>query len=373
MGSSQDHSIDEQLERKAKHLRQRKAKQKPEQTEKLCGSFCKQIGPRDQRKIILECLRIDMNGLESSVIKLNTKPDSKHPNLRPQEVSIKCSANKLKRYIIDAKWWAKWCDYTNFDQNDIILNQFDKESDTLGMSGPINFNNYMSTKRFESTQLYVKPERIENECLLMQRNFESGVGGIDSHVGSMRGLRENLFEHYDFEALYPSIWLHLYSWYSADTQIARYLKQDALIDEVGLMDGIEDSLKNELKDDLDGGAGKNMELDLYPSKLNEAIFKNHSYYYDQKENERKGSGNGLQQEQAAVEASREKMEDREVAKASKLQQMLGLRGGGSFQANAQTGNLNDHRADQTKSATTDTGNYPGIGKQRSKPSSKGGA
>lgn len=146
------------------------------------------------------------------------------------------------------------------------------------MSGPINFNNYMSTKRFESTQLYVKPERIENECLLIQRNFESGVGGIDPHVGSMRGLRENLFEHYDFEALYPSIWLHLYSWYSADIQIARYLKQDALIDESGLLD--EEEEKDPLKDDPDGG--KNMELDLYPSKLNEAIFKNHSYYYDQR-------------------------------------------------------------------------------------------
>ena len=44
----------------------------------------------------------------------------------------------------------------------------------------------------------------------------------------MRGLRENLFEHYDFEALQPNIWLHLYSWYSADTQIARYMKSDVL-------------------------------------------------------------------------------------------------------------------------------------------------
>lgn len=202
--------------------------------------------------------------------------------MKPQEVAIKCSANKLKRYIIDAKWWAKWCDYTNFDQNDIILNQFDKEPDSLAMSGPINFNNYMSTKRFESTQMYVKPERIENECLLIQRNVESGAGGIDPHVGSMRGLRENLFEHYDFEALYPSIWLHLYSWYSADTQIARYLKQDALIDEGGLMGGMgSQTLKQALADELKQGAAKNMELDLYPSKLNDAVFKNHSYYYDQ--------------------------------------------------------------------------------------------
>jgi hypothetical protein len=29
--------------------------------------------------------------------------------------------------------------------------------------------NYLSTKRFESTQLYVKPGRIENESLLADR------------------------------------------------------------------------------------------------------------------------------------------------------------------------------------------------------------
>ena len=33
----------------------------------------------------------------------------------------------------------------------------------------------------------------------------------------MRNLRANLFEHYDFEALFPQVWAHLYSWYSADT------------------------------------------------------------------------------------------------------------------------------------------------------------
>ena len=169
MGSSQDHSIDNQMQRGAQNRRNPATVGKPkiDQVEKVCGSFCKKIGPRDQRKIILECLRIDMNGLEQSTITVNTQASSKNPNAKPQEVTIKCSANKLKRYIIDAKWWAKWCDYTNFDQNDIILNQFDKEPDSLAMSGPINFNNYMSTKRFESTQMYVKPERIENECLLI--------------------------------------------------------------------------------------------------------------------------------------------------------------------------------------------------------------
>jgi hypothetical protein len=51
----------------------------------------------------------------------------------------------------------------------------------------------------------------------------------------MRGLRENIFEHYDFEALYPNVWSHLYSWYSADFCIARYLKLDAFNQDDNLM------------------------------------------------------------------------------------------------------------------------------------------
>lgn len=52
---------------------------------------------------------------------LNTDSNDKKNN-QPQEVEIKASANKLKRYIVDAKWWAKWCDYCNFDHDDILLN-----------------------------------------------------------------------------------------------------------------------------------------------------------------------------------------------------------------------------------------------------------
>jgi hypothetical protein len=39
--------------------------------------------------------------------------------------------------------------------------------------------------------LYSKPGKIENECLLEQRNMQSGIGGsgIDNNVSSMRGLR----------------------------------------------------------------------------------------------------------------------------------------------------------------------------------------
>jgi hypothetical protein len=46
--------------------------------------------------------------------------------------------------------------------------------------------------------------------------------------GQRHRLRENLIEHFDFEAVYPIVWKHLYSWYSADIQIARLLRKDAV-------------------------------------------------------------------------------------------------------------------------------------------------
>ena len=50
-----------------------------------------------------------MNGIEEGYV--NLQSDSANE----QVYAIKSSVNKLKRYIIDSKWWAKWCDYCNFD------------------------------------------------------------------------------------------------------------------------------------------------------------------------------------------------------------------------------------------------------------------
>lgn len=115
MNSSQDHEIDNQL--KLKNMNSKQGNRTP-----YCSSFCKKIGPKDQRNIILECLRIDTNDIQTGSIFLNMSDDPTNLN-QLQEIEIKCSANKLKRYIVDAKWWAKWCDYTNFDQSDLVLSQ----------------------------------------------------------------------------------------------------------------------------------------------------------------------------------------------------------------------------------------------------------
>ena len=70
----------------------------------------------------------------------------------------------------------------------------------------------------DQTELYEKPPRIMNLDLL------------DQFVpkGQRQRLKPNLIEHFDFESLYPSVWKHFYSWYSADVQIVRSLKKDVL-------------------------------------------------------------------------------------------------------------------------------------------------
>ena len=57
IGSSVNDSDDPDVDVR-KRSAQRKAKERP-----YCGSFCRKIGPKDQRRIILECLRLEMNNL----------------------------------------------------------------------------------------------------------------------------------------------------------------------------------------------------------------------------------------------------------------------------------------------------------------------
>jgi hypothetical protein len=39
-------------------------------------------------------------------------------------------------------------------------------------------------------------------------------------------LKENIVEHFDYEAITPDVWKHIYSWYSADWSILRYVCKD---------------------------------------------------------------------------------------------------------------------------------------------------
>lgn len=89
----------------------------------------------------------------------------------------------------------------------------------------------------------------------------------------MRQLKKPLSEHYDFEALFPSVWLFLYAWYSADMQIARSFKLDETVNHDGLLGSMgQQTLKNviqqgKLTQDQTQKLKSYMELDLYPSAV----------------------------------------------------------------------------------------------------------
>jgi len=70
----------------------------------LCSEYCRKLSPSRQLKIIRELL-LEENGSESKIV-IN-KGDRGVANQR--------------KFIIDAKWWRRWCDYTGFNQIDHIL------------------------------------------------------------------------------------------------------------------------------------------------------------------------------------------------------------------------------------------------------------
>ena len=167
-----------------------------------------------------------------------------------------------KRYLINQKWWSQWCDYVNFDakislDNSCDINLLPKQSlnDSPETGEQLakhnrkeNQNSHdwdeLDTSREgksippadsedsnDVSQLYEKPPRIINIHLL------------DPFIakGQKQRLKSNLIEHFDFEALYPSVWKHFYSWYSADVQIVRSLKKDVLNRHVMILDLYPDS------------------------------------------------------------------------------------------------------------------------------------
>lgn len=93
--------------------------------------------------------------------------------------------------MLDANWWRKWCDYTNFDSSLLSLspNQADLLDDLLSPSVTVKD----SHRRYDSSALYSKPGRITNEGLIDKSTVK----------GNSQKLRDNLIEHFDFEVLFP--------------------------------------------------------------------------------------------------------------------------------------------------------------------------
>ena len=111
-----------------------------------------------------------------------------------------------KRFLISAKWWHEWCNYTGFNEAQLFDAKYEVPDHEEGMP-------YLTEE-----QLYNKPGPICNEVLLRnQSQAKASVG----HSGL---LKENLVLHFDYVYVTKEVWNHLYSWYSADYTIFRYLK-----------------------------------------------------------------------------------------------------------------------------------------------------
>ena len=163
-----------------------------------------------------------------------------------------------KKFIIDAVWWRQWCDYVNFTpesdtpayvhqsfsyQDDLIQDTEEEDPDNLNCpfsKTDSKFNTNGARHRFklsmqqqssiatmelaleaesqadgEQSQLfYERPTCIDNNHLL------------DPKGAHRNWLKRTLVEHFDYEVVCQKVWIHLYSWYSADVTIARKLVKD---------------------------------------------------------------------------------------------------------------------------------------------------
>eukprot|EP00357_Protocruzia_adherens_P011253 CAMPEP_0115028432 /NCGR_PEP_ID=MMETSP0216-20121206/36286_1 /TAXON_ID=223996 /ORGANISM="Protocruzia adherens, Strain Boccale" /LENGTH=825 /DNA_ID=CAMNT_0002404593 /DNA_START=663 /DNA_END=3140 /DNA_ORIENTATION=+ len=93
------------------------------------------------------------------------------------------------KYLINARWWRTWCDYVNFEDFK------DQSCETLQLE----------------TSTYPRPGRILNSDLLKKGELL---------------LRDDIMEHYDFEAVSFRIWKYLKELYRCDYEIKRYLVPD---------------------------------------------------------------------------------------------------------------------------------------------------
>lgn len=192
---------------------------------KVCSAYCKYLTPKQQKKVILNLIKKEQN---KQMLTGQWEP---------------------KRYLINQKWWTQWCDHVNFDSKisldnscDINLLPKQKTGDAEAYNSRGWFDSQSNadeglsiseacSNEDQSQQLYERPPRIIN------------IGLLDPYVpkGQRQRLKANLIEHFDFESLYPSVWKHFYSWYSADVQIVRSLKKDVLNRHVMKLDLYPDS------------------------------------------------------------------------------------------------------------------------------------
>jgi hypothetical protein len=65
------------------------------------------LRPSQQRRIIVKAMRLDCKRLEAEGLMVEN----------PFVNSANLGLVGDKKYVIEASWWRKWCDYVNFTQD----------------------------------------------------------------------------------------------------------------------------------------------------------------------------------------------------------------------------------------------------------------
>ena len=62
----------------------------------VCGDYCKNLRPEQQRQIIQQIIKNDSE--DGSLIN-------------------RANSGRIgdKKYLVSSQWWSQWCDYVNFD------------------------------------------------------------------------------------------------------------------------------------------------------------------------------------------------------------------------------------------------------------------
>eukprot|EP00347_Sterkiella_histriomuscorum_P022613 403337823 len=229
------------------------------QDQQPCGDLCRFLSSDHQRHVIHAIMN------EESGILVNKANQGKVGD---------------KKYLVSSSWWRQWCDFVNFDQisnqmrsstqskrfsenqgqldlTQIIsqaplylsnIKNFNKSSGTSSQRQQIslevnqpNIQNRFEDEQFPNESARVREANFMNELINLKKITPTSINLPESYEkpgmiinklllrdGRSMNLKENIIEHHDFEAVSVNVWRHLYSWYSSDWCIMRYLKRDRI-------------------------------------------------------------------------------------------------------------------------------------------------
>ena len=117
--------------------------------------------------------------------------------------------------------------YTGFNGiKNKISNKQDQFLDSERRRGKIQSGVFSRKNAF----YYLKPGMIENADLLKDRSVVQRGRSMNQQMSNIyASLKEEVMEHFDFEAVPFEVWRYLKAWYSCDIALLRFLKRDRLL------------------------------------------------------------------------------------------------------------------------------------------------